>query len=43
MTANCYAWTPQALSEVPANVDTRLGLAKLESDPAVIDEPFKTD
>jgi hypothetical protein len=37
MTTNCYARTPQALPEVPANVDTRLGLAKLEGDPAVID------
>jgi hypothetical protein len=43
MTAHCYAWTPQALPEVPASVDTGLGLAKLESDPLLIDEPFKTD
>jgi hypothetical protein len=42
MTANLYAGTPQALPEVPANVDTGLGLAKLERDPAaLIEHPFK--
>jgi hypothetical protein len=43
MTANCYARSPQALPEVPANVEICIGLAKPESDPPVIEQPFKTD